>query len=173
MPSTPRPTAAAAKSVRQAIYAELVSAYPAPVATTDLIVTYGTCAKSRLQELMAEGWAVEPCTLDDGRPGYRLVSVTRGAKLVIYGGCILRLDSRDGMSSRTHGQARSTKAIPGDVLDEAEQAAVAAYKAVLVRRGHGNFLGSTQRVDHQVDAEEADTYTPGWTGDFIDDGEDE
>lgn len=126
-----KPTASATRSIRASILEELRTAYPSGVATHDLISRHGTCAKTRINELdTEEGYSLENYVMADNRDGYRLLSLTPGDPLTIYGGCIIRIDNR-GTPTRTHQQST----LPDDVLVEAAAAAEAAFRAVIARSG--------------------------------------
>lgn len=148
-----RPTPSTSKSIRASVLADLVSAHPRGVATADLLQNHGVAVKSRIQELVAEGYQVEAVDLDGGVPGYRLVTLERGRGTRILAGCILRLtdDPAEPWSARTHGEARTAKVIPAEALEEAQRDAEAAYRARLVARGYGNLLGADS--DHQDELE--------------------
>lgn len=154
------------RTARDAVLDTLRRAYPRGVSTPDLIAEHGVAVKSRIADLRAAGWDITT-NEEGGVAYYALGSLVQGPAARITAGCILRLDTRSGWTARTHSEAKGGP-YSAEVLDEAEAAALAAYKAVLARHGHT----STKRVE--PDPEGEDGYEPhGWTGDFIDDGEDE
>ncbi len=160
------------RTARDAVLDTLRRAYPNGVKSTDLIEQHGPAARSRITDLRNDGWDI---TTDEvgGVAYYSLASLTKGEAMQVLAGVVLRLDTRVGWTSRTHQEAQEGP-VSSKVLDEAEAAALAAYKAVIARHGGVPTVHSVH-TPPAPDLDEDEGYEPpeGWTGDLIDDDEEE
>lgn len=117
-----------------AVLQALRDAFPHGVSSTTLHESCGPAAKSRIGDLRCQGWQI--ATDEAEVASYRLTSLARGQADPILAGCTLRLGTRSGWSSRTHRGAT----LPEAVLEAAQRAAEAAYRAVLTDAGYGHLL---------------------------------
>jgi len=161
------------KTAADVVLSTLRHAHPAGVKSTDLIEQHGPAARSRVTDLRNAGWDISTDEVD-GVAYYTLVSLIRGEPLRVLGGCVLRLDSKVGWTSRTHTEAQGGPYTP-EVLDEAEAAALSAYKSVLARQLRSGTTVHSMHTPPTPDLDEDEGYEPpeGWTGDIIDDDEEE
>jgi hypothetical protein len=103
------------------------------LATPDGIALLGTGFQTRIGELREMGWDVR-----DRRVGrHRAYWIVGDAPVLdpdpCEAGCTIRRGPRKGWTSRTHGDARRHGVVPAEVLEEAEAAALAAYREVVER----------------------------------------
>ena len=132
-------------TTRDALLTDLRTRFPNGVSSVELLDTYGPAAKTRIGELRRDGWAIDT-TAADGVAVYTLLSLTQGNSDNTIAGCVLRLSER-GWSSRTHKDA----SLPGDVLERAEAAALAAYRAVLAGHTPAPQALRVVAVDDRID----------------------
>jgi hypothetical protein len=139
-------------TTRDALLTDLRTRFPNGVSSVELLDTYGPAAKTRIGELRRDGWAIDT-TAADGVAVYTLLSLAQGNSDNTLAGCVIRLSER-GWSSRTHKDAALHGT--GDLLERAEAAALAAYRAVLAGEGHGRAAASAaavppEPVDDRID----------------------
>lgn len=137
-------------TTRDALLTDLRTRFPNGVSSVELLDTYGPAAKTRIGELRRDGWAIDT-TAADGVAVYTLLSLTQGNSDNTLAGCVIRLSER-GWSSRTHKDAGLHGT--GDLLERAEAAALAAYRAVLAGEGHGIASAAAappEPVDGRID----------------------
>lgn len=125
----PRSPAYAAKA--SPLLDALKAAYPYGLSPTQVEEHGGKNSSARVEELRRDGWKIK-ATLDPDshRASYRLLSKTQEAPAVIHAGITMRWDTRAGWTVRTHQEALKGSVSP-KVLAQAQEAALAAYKAVL------------------------------------------
>lgn len=122
-------------TTRDALLTDLRTRFPNGVSSVELLDTYGPAAKTRIGELRRDGWAIDTTAAQrKGVAVYTLRSLTQDNSDNTLAGCVIRLSER-GWSSRTHRDAALHGT--GDLLERAEAAALAAYRAVLAGEGHG------------------------------------
>jgi hypothetical protein len=137
-------------TTRDALLTDLRTRFPNGVSSVELLDTYGPAAKTRIGELRRDGWAIDT-TAADGVAVYTLLSLAQGNSDNTLAGCVIRLSER-GWSSRTHKDAALHGT--GDLLERAEAAALAAYRAVLAGEGHGRAATVAvppEPVDDRID----------------------
>lgn len=118
------------QSKGQIILSALKRAYPGGLTSIELMEITSR-AQARIGELKQQGWSIE--TIQDGEDStatYRLSSLIQQEGDDVVAGVTIRLGSRSGWTSRTHREAVGGS-IPDHVLDEAERAALDAYRGVI------------------------------------------
>ena len=115
----------------QQILAALRAAYPCGLTSSELMEITPR-AQARIGELIQAGWQIlSERDGEDGIASYRLSSLVRGEADEVQAGCVIRCGSRSGWQSRTHREAVGGGSIPSAILDQAESAALAAYRGVV------------------------------------------
>lgn len=127
-----RSKAAPAYAVKQgSLLDALIQAYPRALTPEQIDEAGGKNSSARIEELRRAGWAIEAEPHAVGhRAMFRLTSKVKGTPKTILAGLTVRFDTVRGWEARTHQEALKGS-VDADILREALDAALAAYKAVL------------------------------------------
>jgi len=164
-PRALKPDGTALTEMQEAVLGALLDAFPDGLSRGDLVARHGDTAPSRVGELRRMGWRIPKGELRGGKGYYRLTSTTKGEADPTLAGCVLRLGGATGWEARTHHEAE----LPGDVLQEAEEAASEAYRQVLRARGYGHLLGEAGPDLEPPGARGANPVDPAGYDDELDD----